>query len=66
MWGDVYAKEKEEGGRRTFTRKGKGKRTFVEFVLEPIYKIYGGEKRKEREGERGKVIFLAINSNSTL
>ena len=39
LWGDIYFNPK----RRSFTRKGVeegSKRTFVNFVLEPIYKLY--------------------------
>ena len=39
LWGDVFFNPK----RRSFTRKGteeRSKRTFVSFVLEPIYKLY--------------------------
>ena len=39
LWGDIFFNPK----RRSFTRKGveeKSKRTFVNFVLEPIYKLY--------------------------
>ena len=39
LWGDIFFNPK----RRSFTRKGveeKSKRTFVHFVLEPIYKLY--------------------------
>lgn len=39
LWGDIFFNPK----RRSFTRKGTeemSKRTFVKFVLEPIYKIY--------------------------
>ncbi|KAL1311629.1 hypothetical protein AAFC00_001739 [Neodothiora populina] len=39
LWGDIYFNPQ----RRTFTRKGteeRSKRSFVNFVLEPIYKLY--------------------------
>ena len=39
LWGDIFFNPK----RRSFTRKGTeelSKRTFVKFILEPIYKIY--------------------------
>ena len=39
LWGDIFFNPK----RRSFTRKGteeRSKRTFVTFVLEPIYKLY--------------------------
>ncbi len=39
LWGDIFFNPK----RRSFTRKGteeRSKRTFVNFVLEPIYKLY--------------------------
>ena len=39
LWGDIFFNPK----RRSFTRKGTeemSKRTFVKFVLEPIYKLY--------------------------
>ena len=39
LWGDIYFNPK----RRSFTRKGveeASRRTFVHFVLEPIYKLY--------------------------
>ncbi|KAL8661624.1 MAG: hypothetical protein Q9202_005452 [Teloschistes flavicans] len=39
LWGDIFFNPK----RRSFTRKGteeKSKRTFVNFVLEPIYKLF--------------------------
>ncbi|MCJ1272699.1 hypothetical protein MMC21_000486 [Puttea exsequens] len=39
LWGDIFFNPK----RRSFTRKGveeQSKRTFVNFVLEPIYKLY--------------------------
>ena len=39
LWGDIFFNPK----RRSFTRKGteeRSKRTFVSFVLEPIYKLY--------------------------
>ena len=39
LWGDIFFNPK----RRSFTRKGveeRSKRTFVHFVLEPLYKLY--------------------------
>lgn len=39
LWGDIFFNPK----RRSFTRKGteeRSKRTFVNFILEPIYKLY--------------------------
>ncbi|KAJ1460268.1 P-loop containing nucleoside triphosphate hydrolase protein [Pelagophyceae sp. CCMP2097] len=36
LWGNVYFDKTT----RKFSRKGDGERTFVEFVLEPLYKIY--------------------------
>ena len=39
LWGDIFFNPK----RRSFTRKGteeRSKRTFVNFILEPIYKVY--------------------------
>ena len=39
LWGDIFFNPK----RRSFTRKGteeRSKRTFVNFVLEPLYKLY--------------------------
>ena len=51
LWGDQYFDQEK----RTFAKKPSGrgdggKRTFVEFVLEPLYKIYGvvlGEEQKK-------------------
>ena len=61
LWGDIFFNPQ----RRSFTRKGteeKSKRTFVNFVLEPIYKLYSHtisqspEELKETLGTLG--IFL--------
>jgi U5 small nuclear ribonucleoprotein component len=44
LWGDVYFDESQ----RKFGRKagGEAKRSFVHFVLEPIYKIYSQVSRR--------------------
>ncbi|GAB4844211.1 hypothetical protein Ancab_037577 [Ancistrocladus abbreviatus] len=51
LWGDIYYHPEQ----RTFRKKppsGGGERTFVQFILEPLYKIYSqvvGEHRKSVE-----------------
>lgn len=56
MWGDYYF-NRETG---KFTRKGGAykKRTFVEFILEPIYKIFSHTVGKDRDTLE---VFLAKN-----
>ena len=45
LWGDIYFDEKSQ----SFSKKGKegGQRTFVQFVLEPLYKIFAHCVAKE-------------------
>ena len=39
LWGDVYYNEATRGFRKKAPAGG-GERTFVQFILEPLYKIY--------------------------
>mmetsp|Transcript_35450 Transcript_35450/g.67878 ORF Transcript_35450/g.67878 Transcript_35450/m.67878 type:complete len:976 (+) Transcript_35450:63-2990(+) len=51
MWGDVYFNEATRGFRKKAPAGG-GERTFVQFILEPLYKIYTqavGEHQKSVE-----------------
>lgn len=41
LWGDWYFDSETRGFRRRPAAAGAGSRTFVAFVLEPLYKIYG-------------------------
>ncbi|KAK4097917.1 P-loop containing nucleoside triphosphate hydrolase protein [Parathielavia hyrcaniae] len=57
LWGDVYFNP----GRRSFTRKPvekEAKRSFVNFVMEPIYKLYShtiGESPEDLKGTLAKL-----------
>ncbi|KAL9643539.1 hypothetical protein ABK040_010153 [Willaertia magna] len=58
LWGDIYF----DSERRTFSRKpseeGSSKRSFIEFILEPLYKIYShivGQDPEELEGTLRKI-----------
>ena len=46
LWGDFYSIEHE--GRMGFTQERNGARTFVEYVLEPMYKIIGYSVSEEK------------------
>lgn len=54
LWGDIYFHESE----RKFLKKPNenSKRSFVQFILEPLYKIYSQVIGEERE--QLKVIFF--------
>lgn len=54
LWGDVYF-DPEQGTFRTNPSEGANKRTFIAFVLEPLYKLYGSVLGDERE-ELSKVL----------
>ncbi|KAG2486973.1 hypothetical protein HYH03_014346 [Edaphochlamys debaryana] len=53
LWGDLYFHPEERVFRRTPPRTGTSERSFVTFVLEPLYKVYSaviGEHPKTVEG----------------
>ena len=59
LWGDIFFNPK----RRSFTRKGVeegSKRTFVNFVLEPIYKLYSHTISESPEDLKGTLKTLGI------
>ena len=59
LWGDIFFNPK----RRSFTRKGveeRSKRTFVNFVLEPIYKLYSHTISESPEDLRETLKTLGI------
>ena len=60
LWGDIFFNPK----RRSFTRKGteeRSKRTFVNFVLEPIYKLYSHTISESPEDLKGTLASLGIH-----
>lgn len=60
LWGDIFFNPK----RRSFTRKGteeRSKRTFVNFVLEPIYKLYSHTISEAPEDLRETLATLGIH-----
>ena len=60
LWGDIFFNPK----RRSFTRKGTeelSKRTFVNFVLEPIYKLYSHTISEAPEDLRETLAALGIH-----
>lgn len=64
LWGDMYYQQET----RAFSRKpppGGGERTFVQFVLEPLYKIYSqviGEHKKSVEATLAELGVTLSNS----
>ena len=59
LWGDIFYNPK----RRSFTRKGteeRSKRTFVNFVLEPIYKLYSHTLSESPEDLKETLATLGI------
>ena len=48
LWGDVYFNEEAKKFTKIASAEG-NKRTFVEFVLEPIYKIFSHTVGKDRD-----------------
>lgn len=59
LWGDIFFNPK----RRSFTRKGTeegSKRTFVKFVLEPIYKLYSHTIGESPEDLKATLATLGI------
>ena len=59
LWGDIFFNPK----RRSFTRKGteeRSKRTFVNFVLEPIYKLYSHTISESPEDLKATLATLGI------
>jgi U5 small nuclear ribonucleoprotein component len=59
MWGDVYFSKDT----RRFTRKAadpESRRSFVEFVLEPLYKLYSHVLSEEMEQLKGTLESLGI------
>ena len=60
LWGDIFYNSK----RRSFTRKGteeRSKRTFVNFVLEPIYKLYSHTLSESPEDLKETLATLGIS-----
>ena len=60
LWGDIFFNPK----RRSFTRKGteeRSKRTFVNFVLEPIYKLYSHTISESPEDLKETLATLGIS-----
>lgn len=60
LWGDIFFNPK----RRSFTRKGteeQSKRTFVNFILEPIYKLYSHTISEAPEDLRETLATLGIH-----
>ncbi|OCL11024.1 P-loop containing nucleoside triphosphate hydrolase protein [Glonium stellatum] len=60
LWGDVFFNPRS----RKFTRKGVeegSKRSFVNFVLEPIYKLYSHTLSESPEGLKEKLAALGIH-----
>ncbi|KAI9866584.1 MAG: hypothetical protein M1813_001136 [Trichoglossum hirsutum] len=60
LWGDIFFNPKS----RKFTRKSieeKSKRTFVNFVLEPIYKLYSHTLSESPEDLKGTLATLGIS-----
>lgn len=60
LWGDIFFNPK----RRSFTRKGteeRSKRTFVNFILEPIYKLYSHTISEAPEDLRETLATLGIH-----
>ena len=60
LWGDIFYNPKS----RKFTRKGieeKSKRTFVNFVLEPIYKLYSHTISESPEDLKDTLATLGIS-----
>ena len=60
LWGDIFYNPK----RRSFTRKGteeRSKRTFVNFVLEPIYKLYSHTLSESPEDLKETLATLGIS-----
>ncbi|KAH0544199.1 hypothetical protein FGG08_001644 [Glutinoglossum americanum] len=60
LWGDIFFNPKC----RKFTRKGieeKSKRSFVNFVLEPIYKLYSHTLSESPEDLKGTLATLGIS-----
>jgi 116 kDa U5 small nuclear ribonucleoprotein component len=59
LWGDIFFNPKS----RKFTRKGleeRSRRTFVNFVLEPIYKLYSHTISESPEDLKGTLATLGI------
>ena len=59
LWGDIFFNPR----RRSFTRKGteeRSKRTFVNFVLEPIYKLYSHTISESPEDLKATLATLGI------
>lgn len=59
LWGDIFFNPR----RRSFTRKGTeegSKRTFVNFILEPIYKLYSHTISESPEDLRATLATLGI------
>lgn len=46
LWGDQYFVEES----RSFKKRGTGDRSFVQFILDPLYKIFSQVISEEREG----------------
>ncbi|KAI9765109.1 MAG: hypothetical protein M1840_007816 [Geoglossum simile] len=60
LWGDIFFNPKS----RKFTRKGieeRAKRSFVNFVLEPIYKLYSHTLSESPEDLKGTLATLGIS-----
>ncbi|KAH0556207.1 hypothetical protein GP486_005862 [Trichoglossum hirsutum] len=60
LWGDIFFNPRS----RKFTRKGieeRSKRTFVNFVLEPIYKLYSHTLSESPEDLKGTLATLGIS-----
>ena len=60
LWGDIFFNPK----RRSFTRKGteeRSKRTFVNFILEPVYKLYSHTLSEAPEDLRETLATLGIH-----
>jgi U5 small nuclear ribonucleoprotein component len=64
LWGDIFFNPRS----RKFTRKGmeeRAKRTFVHFVLEPIYKIFSHTISESPEDLKATLATLGINLKPT-
>lgn len=59
LWGDLYFWPEERVFRRQASKAGSGERTFVQFVLDPLYKLYSqvisewGAEGRGRGGRAG-------------
>ena len=54
LWGDIYFSDRTRRFTKQPTESG-GKRTFVTFVLEPLYKLYAHVLGSEGEGLRHNI-----------